>query len=260
MVPALRSSLVDIFHSMYIHSEKGDIQVETSITEQGCFQIRISDPESDGSKGSPGRDFAHGKLRHAAFELFAIAGYWIFARFEDGAVHRVDMLTGKTARVTDVRYPGFTHLIVLPNEKGYIEEPSTGDAAIGSDPAAAPRRTVRVLVIDNNEQRRRDNVQRWRALPDVELISVPGIDRDSYGSGEWNLVLVHQSNPEFEWIDQDLEDRWPVVFFSGNNTLPCQEYEGRWYVSPAFLERHFGVFVEKIVREGGKDCVGLPTD
>ena len=222
VVPALWISLVDIFHSIGIHSEHREIEVETSITEQGCFQIRISDADSSGLEIPPGRDFVHGKLRRAAFELFAIAGYWIFTRFEDGAVHRVDMLTGKTARVTDVRYPGFTHLIVLPNEKGFIEEPSVDDPATGSDSAAASRRTVRVLVIDNNEQRRNDNVQRWRALPDVELDEVAQIDRESYASRELDLVLVHESNPESDWIAEDQEDRWPVVFFSGNTTVTAR--------------------------------------
>jgi retron-type reverse transcriptase len=257
VVPALWSGLVDIFHSMYIHSGKSDIQVETSITDQGCFQIRISDPESSGLEVPHGRDFAHGKLRRAALELFAIAGYWIFARFEEGVVHRVDMLTGKSARVTDVQYPGLTHLIVLPNDKGYIEEPSIGDAATGSDPAAAPRRTVRVLIIDNNVQRRIDNVQRWSALSDVELEGVAQIDQVAYRSHNLDLALVHESNPESEWIDQDLADRWPVVFFSGNNTLDCEFHEGRWYVSPDFLRDHLDRLVDSIVREGRKDCVGL---
>ncbi|MCF7983069.1 MAG: reverse transcriptase family protein [Thiohalocapsa sp.] len=257
VVPALWISLVDIFHSIGIHSEHREIEVETYITEQGCFQIRISDANSSGLEIPPARDFAHGKIRHAAFELFAIAGYWIFTRFEDGAVHRVDMLTGKTARATDARYPGFTHLIVLPNEKGFIEEPSVGDAATGSDSAATPRRTVRVLIIDNNEQRRNDNVQCWSSLPDVELDAVAQIDRESYRCRELDLVLVHESNPESEWIHQDVEDRWPVVFFSGNNTLDCEVHEGRWFVSPVFLREHFGKLVDKIVHEGGKDCVGL---
>ncbi len=257
VIPALWSSLVDIFHSMYSHSEKGKLEVETSITKQGCFQIRISDPDSDGLEVSPGRDFAHGKLRRAAFELFTIAGYWIFARFEDGAMHRVDMLTGKTVRATDVRYPGFTHLIVLPNEKGFIGVPSVGDTATGSDLAGAQRRTVRVLIIDNNERRRNDNVLRWRALPDVELDAVEKIDRESYTSRALDLVLVHESNPESDWIAEDQEDRWPVVFFSGNNTVDCEVHEGHWYVSPAFLSVSFEKLVEKIVREGGRDCVGL---
>jgi hypothetical protein len=114
-----------------------------------------------------------------------------------------------------------------------------------------------VLIIDNNEQRRNDNVQRWRALPDVELDAVAQIDQESYACRELDLVFVHESNPESEWIHQDPEDRWPVVFFSGNNTLDCEVHEGRWFVSPVFLREHFGKLVDKIVREGGKDCVGL---
>ena len=257
VVPALWISLIDIFHSVFTNSDKCELEVETSITEQGCFQIRISDPDSNGLEIPPGRDFAHGKLRRASIELFPVAGYWIFTRFEDGAVHRVDMLTGKTARATDARYPGFTHLIVLPNEKGAIEEPSVGETTTESDSAPAPRRTVRVLVIDFDEQRRNDNIQRWQALPDVEIDGVAHIDRESYTSCELDLVLVHESNPESKWINQDPEERWPVVFFSGDYNLPCEIVEGRWFVSPAFLREHFGRLVDKIVREGSADCVGL---
>lgn len=251
VVPALESSLVDIFHSMYSNSNTGAIEVKTLITEQGCFQIRINDPDCDGLEVPPGRDFTHGKLRRVAGNLFAIAGYWIRARFEDGAVHWVDMLTGKTARTADEQRPGFTHVIVLPNEKGFIEPPYVDD---GTD---SPRRTVRVLIIDNNEQRRRDNVQRWGALPDVALDDVRVIDRDAYGKAEWDLVLVHESNPESDWIYQAPDNRWPLVFFSGNTTRDCEVHEGRWFVSPAYLRDNFSKLVNMIVRKGAKDCVGL---
>ena len=257
VVSALWIGLVDIFHSMSTNSEGGDIEVETSITQQRCFQIRISDPQSKGLDVRAGRDFAHGKLDRAVNQLFAITGYWIFAFFEGGAAYRVDMLTGKTARVKDARYPGFTHLIVLPNEKGFIEEPSVGETTTESDSAPAPRRTVRVLVIDFTEQRRNDNIQRWQALPDVEIDGVAHIDRESYTSCELDLVLVHESNPESKWIKQDPEERWPIVFFSGDNHYPCEIVDGRWFVTPAFLREHFGKLVDKIVREGSKDCVGL---
>ena len=258
VVPALWSSLVDIFHSMSTNSDKDAVKVETSTSGCGCYQICISDPDSTGLEVPPGRDFAHGKLRRATIELFPIAGYWIIARFEDGAVHQVNMLTGKTNQVTGDRYPGFTHIIVLPNEKGQIEPPSVSEPMIESGDETTPLPTAHVLIIDNNEKRRTDNVLCWRALPGVELDAVASIDQASYSNREWDLVLVHESNPESSWIVKDLQDRWPVVFFSGSNTLNCEVHEGRWYVSPTFLREHFGKLVDEIVRKGGKDCVGLP--
>lgn len=258
VVPALWSSLVDIVHSMYTNSDKGAVKIETSTSGCGCYQICISDPDSTRLEVPPGRDFAHGKLRRATIELFPIAGYWVVARFEDGAVHQVNMLTGETKQVTGDRHSGFTHIIVLPNENGQLESPSVGEPMMESVAEGAPLQTAHVLIIDNNEKRRTDNVLCWRALPGVGLDAVAGIDEASYSNGKWDLVLVHESNPESGWIAKDLKGRWPVVFFSGGNTKPCEMHEGRWYVSPTFLREHFGQMVDKIVRKEGKDCVGLP--
>lgn len=256
VIPALRSSLVNIFESMYRNSKLGQIEVDTAITANGCFQIRIVDIDGASLTVPPGRDFAHGKLRQAAHSLCAIAGYWTFARFDDGEVHLVDMLTGETTKVIADDQPGLTHIIVLPNEKGVIDPPGVGESSRRDESEAKHRRPVRVLVIDNNDQRRSDNHLRWQTLPDLELEMVAAIDQETYASRDLDLVLVHESNPESEWIDQDT-NRWPIVFFSGKNIPDCVVHEGRWFVSPTFLRERFGDLADRIVREGGKDCVGL---
>jgi hypothetical protein len=48
VIPALHDSLTDIFESMYRNSKSGQIEVDTSVTESGCFQIQIADVDSAG--------------------------------------------------------------------------------------------------------------------------------------------------------------------------------------------------------------------
>lgn len=257
VIPALQGSLVDIFESMYRNRKSGQIEVETSVTESGCFQIRIADVDGASLRVPPGRDFAHGKLRRATRSLFVIAGYWIFARFNDGSVHRVNMLTGETVKVADDRYSGFTHVLVLPNNEGRIDPPSVGKSSLDVSVAKTSRRTLRVLVIDNNDQERYDNELRWQTLPDLELKTVAAIDRETCASYAPDIVFVHFNNDERKWITQENTNLCPIVLFSGEFMSECMIHEGCWCVSRTFLKERFGDLIDQIVRKERKDCVGL---
>lgn len=258
VVPSLRAALIDIFHSMYANSESDGISVDTRITQRRCFQIRVTGPLHHPLLFRPSRNFAHGKLSRAARELFGIAGYWICSTFEDGREYRIDMLTGKAALISNEHKLSFSHIIVFPNDNDEIDESIHGVEVIDSVPENAPQRKIRVLLIDNNDQRRDENVKRWRTLKNVDIKAVARIDRASYEKLDLDLVLIHESNPEVETNELVFDDQTRIIVFSGGNkTEDCVTHEGLFFVSSIFLQKNLAKLIEKIVVEGQKDCVDL---
>lgn len=257
VVPSLKSALVDIFDSIFRNTEIDDIIVKTMVTQNRCLRICISAPLIKGLQFQPSRDFVHGKLSRAAIDLFGIAGYWIYANFDDGRMYRINMLTGDTRVSMDDQYSMFSHVIVLPNEDGVIEEPLLNFKEPDSIPKSNSQRIIRVLMVDNFEQRRADTIRRWSELQNVDLKGVDGIDQNRLDGLDVDLMLLHESNPEVESNALVFSGRFPVVFFSGGTTVDCELDEKDLFVSSRFLQENLEKLIDRVVRKGQKDCVGI---